>query len=387
MKTLLIRLLLAVLFLHTAVCAIRIAVAGDAPRSLQKANITVDLRDVIGVAHVSGRYHLTEEDFLNEGSRQILALGSRVIKVYFTVPKSVNPYFKVYPFRSDWPRLDNFVDLARTPYFQALFDRPFTTYILTVYGGRQWDHYWINGITDAQAAEEERRFHDLARHFLTTYRGTGKTFVFQHWEGDWAIRGNFDHRADPTAVAIQGMVRWLNARQSGVDRARKEIGCHGVQVYHAAEVNLVKPCMIDGRPGVANKVLPHTRVDLVSYSSWEAQSDRAELRRALDYIAQQVADKPPFGDRNVYIGEFGAPQNELSPQAVQSRIRNVVEVALEFGCPYIVYWQLYCNELASVDPPPLVPVRSNKAVRGFWLVRPDGSKAWPWQYLGGVLAQ
>jgi hypothetical protein len=343
--------------------------------------------DVLGVVHVSGKYHLTDEDFLNEGARQILALGSRVIKVYLTVPRAANPYFKAYPFHSDWPRVENLVDLARTPHFRALFAKPFTTYILTAYTGSQWDHFWLNGITDAQAAEEERQFYELARHFLTAYRGAGKTFVLQHWEGDWAIRGNFDRQTDPTPVAIQGMIRWLNARQAGVDRARKEIGCQGVQVYHAAEVNLVKPCMIDGRPGVANKVLPHTHVDLVSYSAWEAQSDPAELRRALDYIARNVTDRSPFGNRNVYIGEFGAPQNEVPPEAAQSRIRNVVDVALEFGCPYIVYWQLYCNELVSVDPPPQVPVRSNKAVRGFWLVRPDGSKAWPWHYLGELLAQ
>jgi hypothetical protein len=32
---------------------------------------------------VAGKYHLTDQDFLNEGADQILALGVRVIKVWF----------------------------------------------------------------------------------------------------------------------------------------------------------------------------------------------------------------------------------------------------------------------------------------------------------------
>ena len=44
---------------------------------------TKNVRDVVGVTHVAGRYHLTDKDFLSEGADQILALGSRVIKVWF----------------------------------------------------------------------------------------------------------------------------------------------------------------------------------------------------------------------------------------------------------------------------------------------------------------
>jgi hypothetical protein len=61
-----------------------------------------------------------------------------------------------------------------------------------------------------------------------------------------------------------------------------------------------------------------------------------------------------------------------------------VETALDWGCFYIVYWQLYCNELE--DRKQLLPVHSNDAVRGFWLIRPDGSKAWAWEYFYGLLS-
>src|SRR5580693_109601 len=41
-----------------------------------------DVRDVLGVTHVAGRYNFTGEDFLGEGADQLLALGTRVIKVW-----------------------------------------------------------------------------------------------------------------------------------------------------------------------------------------------------------------------------------------------------------------------------------------------------------------
>ncbi|MCL4194172.1 MAG: hypothetical protein KJZ87_20715, partial [Thermoguttaceae bacterium] len=154
------------------------------------------LSDVVGVTHVSGRYHLTGADFLNEGADQILSLGSRVIKVYFTVPPTANPSSNAYPFNSRWPQSKTLTELATTPYFRALFDKPFTTFVLTTYAAGRPEHYWRAGVTAEQAADEERQFYELARHFLTAYRGQHKTFVLQHWEGDWAIRGNFDPQAD-----------------------------------------------------------------------------------------------------------------------------------------------------------------------------------------------
>jgi len=333
-----------------------------------------DLRDVIGVTHVAGKYHLTDKDCLSEGADQIRALGSRVIKLYLTLPPERN-----YPFNSQWPKVRTLVELANTPYYRSVFEKPFTTYILTTYSAGRPNHYWKDGVTDEQACDEEEQFYRLARHLLTTYRASGKTFVLQHWEGDWAIRGSFDRKADPTPQAIAGMVRWLGARQKGVDRARAAAHEPGVRVFHAAEVNLVKIGMNDGRPTVTHKVLPQTRVDLVSYSAWDTEGDPALLRKALDYIARHVPDREPFGGRNVYLGEFGLPENDFPLPRVQQTVRGAMQTALDWGCPYVVYWQLYCNE------PRRQPVKTNADVRGFWLLRPDGSKAWLWQELHDML--
>ncbi|MBW7990974.1 MAG: hypothetical protein FVQ84_13290 [Planctomycetes bacterium] len=345
-------------------------------------NTKKEMRDIIGVTHVDGKYHLTDKDFLNEGAEQILTLGSRVIKVWFHNPR------KSYSFNSQWPQMNSLVEMAQTEYFKKLFDKPFTTYIMMCFSFGKNAAYWRKGITSEQKLDEQRQFYELAKHLLTTYKGTGKTFILQHWEGDWLIRGNYDRNADPTPKAISGMIDWLNARQKGVNQARKEVGTDGVWVYHAAEVNRVVSTMKQGRPNMVDKVLPKTKLDLVSYSAWDATAEYSGnsqiLREALDFIAKNMPDSVEFGNRNVYLGEFGMPENKFSPEKIRKVVPGAVETALDWGCPYIVYWQLYCNELKDKEQKP--PVGSNDAVRGFWLIRPNGSKAWTWDYFHRLLS-
>jgi len=345
-----------------------------------------DVRDTVGVVHVAGLYHLTDKDFLNEGADQILALGSRVIKVWFYGAMRSESPVNSYPYNSQWPKVESLVEGARAPYFKALFDKPFTTYILKVTALGREEGYWRKGITGEQKKDEQRQFYDLARYFLTQYKGTGKTFVLQHWEGDWMVRGNFKGDQEPSPTALANMVEWLNARQAGVDQARREAEPQGVHVYHAAEVNRVVQSMRSGFPNMVNKVLPHTHLDLISYSSWDSAtshwSDPKVLREALDFIAANAPDSADFGNRNVYLGEFGMPENGYSLEQIRTAIPNAVRTGLDWGCPYIVYWQLYCNELK--DPKTKPPVQSNDAVKGFWLIRPDGTKSWLWDYFHGL---
>jgi len=347
----------------------------------QTAAETPRLRDIIGVTHVNGQYYLTNQDFLNEGADQILSLGSRVIKVWFHKPE------RSYAFNSKWPDMDTMVEIAQSPYFRQLFNKPFTTYILMCFSMGRGAAYWRNGISKQQKLDEQQQFYALSKHLLTTYRGTDKTFILQHWEGDWLIRGNFDGQIEPKPEAISAMIEWLNARQAGVNQARDEVGQHGVHIYHAAEVNRVVASMKKGRPGVINAVLPHTNLDLVSYSAWDSVTEHFEdpniFREALEFIAANMPDSPHFGERNVYVGEFGMPENEFSTEQLRRAIPNAVQTALSWGCPYIVYWQLYCNELKDSRQRP--PIRSNEALRGFWLIRPDGSKAWAWNYFYRLL--
>ena len=359
---------LAFLLVASVLCINIIATFGISKHQGLPANI----RDILGVTHVAGTYNLgnTTGDFLNQGADMILALGSRTIKVWLHDPQSA------YPFNSNWPAsFSSLVTMAQHPYFDALFRKPFSTYILLVYSIGLPDAWWRSGSNQTLDDRERQQFHDLACYFLTNFTGTNKTFVFQNWESDWSIRGSYNASQPITQVEINGMIDWMNAHQAGVNQARAEYGQHGVHVYNAAEVNVIAPAMNEGEACVINTVIPHMNVDLVSYSSWDTERQGDEFQRALDYIAAQTPDSPDFGAKNVYIGEYGAPENDLPASQLQATVANVVSTGLAWGCPYIVYWELFCNE------PRHLPVTSNDDVRGYWLIRPDGTRSWTWQYL------
>ncbi len=165
------------------------------------------------------------------------------------------------------------------------------------------------------------------------------------------------------------MIRWLTARQRGVARARAEFAASGPRVFHACEVNLVRQAQLKGAPSVTVDVLPNVTLDLVSYSAWDTKDSPESFAQALSFIAKHKRPTEPFGERGVYIGEFGLPESEASPQVVLDRTTALITEAKRFGCPYAVYWQIYCNE------PINTPQKTNADYKGFWLVRPDGTRS------------
>lgn len=337
---------------------------------------TRDLRDIVGSTHVGGKYNLTDKDYLNEGADKLLALGTRVIKLWLTPNPS-----KSYPFNSEWPKVESLVDVLKTPYYRKVLDKPFTTYIFEAFApGHEWHEFKKSGMTPEMAADEKQQFYELTKYLLTTYKGTGKTFVLQNWEGDWVLK-DVKVEVEPTPIAVQGMIDWLNARQDGVDKARAEVGMHGVTVAHAGEVNLMGLAM-EGRTTVANNVLPKTHCDLVSYSSWDTLRDPEKFRKALDYLREKMPDSKLYGSDNVYVGEYGAPENDVGgPEKQLAFIKSATEVALDWGARWVVYWELYCNEPSrEYEGRP-----TNADCRGFWLIRPDGTKPPVWDYFAGLL--
>jgi len=323
-------------------------------------------RTQLGVAHIGGLYSFSQTDYLNEGAETARTIGAKCIKVSLSLDTD-NPSPKLYPFHSDWPAVTTLDVLAGTPYYRSLFAKEFDTYILTAFRPGRAAAYWREGLTEDDEQAEEDCFAALTRYLLNTYAATHKTFVLQNWEGDWALRGSFDPAAKPTPVATEAMIRWLAARQRGVVRGRAGFDLKGPRVFHACEVNLVKQAQVSGAPSVTTDILPHVPVDLASYSAWDTKDSPARFAEALAFIAKHKAPTEPFGKHGVYVGEFGYPESEASPQRVLQRTSELLKEAQRFSCPYAVYWQLYCNE--PTKRPPI----KNEDYKGFWLVRPDGS--------------
>ncbi len=131
---------------------------------------------------------------------------------------------------------------------------------------------------------------------------------------------------------------------------------------------------MEGKVSATNDVLPKTHCDLYSYSAWDTLRDPVKFRKALDYLASKAPDSKLFGANNVFVGEYGAPENEpgMTPEKQRDIVKAATEVALDWGARYVVYWELYCNEKAhDYEGRP-----KNEDCRGFWLIRPDGSKGW-----------
>jgi len=313
---------------------------------------------ILGTQTIGAKYQFTDKTRLVETAERILELGSNILKICLD-----KRYADLYalPKRED---IQSLTDLAtKEPSFKAVFDMPFTYYFLWAY--RFGPGRWADGLSAPES--EYREIYDLARYLLERYQGSGKTFFIGHWEGDWHLHAGYDRKRDPTPESIQRMIDWLNIRQQGVDDAKRDTAAKRVQMYHYTEVNLVQKALQGGKC-LTNDVLPHTRVDYVSYSSYDTVvphkgNVRESLRKALDYIESKLPSKEGMAGRRVFIGEYGFPvEKETTPEMQDAYSRDVCRTAIEWGCPFVLYWQLYCNE-----------IRDDKH-RGFWLIDDKNQK-------------
>jgi hypothetical protein len=391
---------------------------------------SIQLRDVVGVNHIGGMYNFNgpwpvpagdtnRRDYLNEGADEIYNAGSRVIKVWLHpnsiafYPFTANPGFPFgFPyFKTPAERL---AYMAQSEQWTRLFDKPFTTFVINVMANipvndangaediSKFGFYstMLDGLTTAEAAAEKAAIQNFATWLLQRYQNSNKTFIIQNWEGDWILRDGLAEGVTPSATRIQAMRDWLNARQDGIVAARNAVGSVGVNVLGAIEVNRVADA-VNNVPGtLTNDVLPYTHSDLYNYSCYDAGvggRDPGALHDQLVYLQSKAPDNALFGNRNIGLSEFGSAENidAGGSAAVQkATVRRMTEVALGFGCRYAIIWQVYCNEPKTADQ--LQPGEqllqsgqrpTNQQMRGFWLVRPDGSHSALYQYVQWVTGQ
>jgi hypothetical protein len=161
------------------------------------------------------------------------------------------------------------------------------------------------------------------------------------------------------------MTEWFNLRQKAIDDAKKATKHTNVFVYHYMEVNAV-PAAMSGAPRLVNKVLPYTNVDFVSYSSYASSGAQFckdgtmpnSLLNALSFIESNLPPKEIPGKR-VWIGEYGFALVEgVTPEIQDQYTKIVCKTALQWGCPFALYWELYNNEYNA----------GLKQQMGFWMI-------------------
>jgi len=386
----------------------------DQHRPLKGATIPTDIKSRLGAAHVAGKYFFTNEPFVIEGSKKLSELGYGVLKLWFRkIPAGIEgaPDHDAscgYPYNSDWNVGNNITlkELAEHPYFATCFDLPFSTFVLSVQGaGLQ--------TTSESAAAEEQEMYELVRFLLEKYRHRDVTFILQNWEGDWMLRGGIYDEARwsltpgelievlegqrytspvPADVPerVQRMSDWFRARQSGVNRARNEAGEGKCKVYHAIEANKVLDCM-GNIPGIVSHVLPQLEVDMVSWSCYEALTpDGVDLYKGVEYIKQHMQPTQYMnGQKKVFIGEIGVPEQRYVGLTEKDQVQNAWDiytaVCLALDIPYLIVWELFCNEPLDSRFRMSNNIQKKEDLMGFWLVRPDNSLSFTGEYFESLL--
>jgi len=357
---------------------------------------------VLGTQTIGATYQFTQASVLGETAGAILDLGSNLAKFTMgrgyermmhratrsayqeTVQYLLNqgadalqePRWRMpganHSHPTGNPNWKNLTELAQhEPSYRWVLDAPFAYYHLWAYS--LTSKWWREGFPEESQEAEYREIHDFAAYLLKTYSGSGKSFYLGHWEGDWHLKPWFlpwfrpQHPgAEVTPANIKGMVNWLTARQRAVDDAKRDTPHHDVNVFHYSEANLVHQA-IDGRPSVAGSVLPQVDVDYISYSTYDSLGDvPAKLPKALDYLATVLRPKPGVPGNRVFIGEYGFSRRSFSEAERDRKSREIMSIGLEYGCPFILAWQMYNNEY------------SDGAENGYWLIDDKGVKQLLW---------
>lgn len=319
---------------------------------------------ILGTQAIGGRYHFTKDEPLLESAKLIAELGSGIMK--FSISKQASfGKTKANVAVAD-PRLKTLTDVAaKDPTHRAVLDMPFTHFLIWTYP--------FNPIGTAGKFKPEERdleyreVYDFTAHLLRTYSGTGKKFYLGHWEGDWHLRPHFDPKQPFPEHYGGNFIAWLKVRQQAVDDAKRDSKHHNVEVWHYTEVNLVEP-FIKGGQCLTNDILPQVDVDFVSYSCYDSlqRGIRDDLFAALNHIEAKLKPRPSISGKRVFIGEYGFPAARFTPEEQRRKSIEVMMAGIEWGCPFVLYWELYDNEGSTEKP------------GGFWLIDERNQKQPAW---------
>jgi hypothetical protein len=357
-----------IMHLCTLLLSVQIAHVGNAQaasKSAKKITFTASLDTfdyIAGTQAFGSNYHFTDDGLLIESAMRINEMGSNMIKFGLGPNYVKNNYIK-----NPDPDIHSLVQLASQRDYKTLFSMPFSRYFIWTYAystnGNLWP--WHGHMQQNVLDKEYTEIYDLTRYLLTTYNDTGKMFFVGNWEGDWHLIAGakqavpkWETEVNPDAP--QGMVDWLTVRQKAVDDAKRDTPHRNVQVWFYVEANLVQRSVKQNRISVASKVIPFVNPDYVSYSSYDSTNPDKDLHHdlpaALDYLQSRLKPKPGLLQKRVFVGEYGVMAHDFNPQQQDARMRDVIITSIQWGVPFVLYWQLYDNETRGADP------------AGFWLI-------------------
>jgi hypothetical protein len=111
--------------------------------------------------------------------------------------------------------------------------------------------------------------------------------------------------------------------------------------------------------------------------------DGVTLWRCIEEIRKHARAGSLFGPGAVCVGEIGRPENE-HPEQIAEHWDEWLGAAFAAKALYVAHWELYCNEPSKLGKEAKPPLTDPAQLRGFWLVKPDGSLSVSGKYLSGL---
>lgn len=337
----------------------------------------------LGAAHVQGLYTVPNGSGtqFTDGADVVEALGLPAFKFYCT-----QTYAADYPLESAWSGASaNCTQFLQTTEVSGVLARAaFTDFAITIFSfGNPATNWW----RDAGKADNPRllieytQVYNAAVHLLTTYNNTGKSFVLQNWEGDWALMDG-----TPPTVPVNTYVKkrdidyclaFHSARQRAVRDATRDTAHTNVSVRYAVEVNRVLDVVQNpGRARLLKDVLNRLKPDVVSYSGYDSftnyganQTEWESLTTTNYTLALDIIhDFAP--DSLLQIGEVGFEEERIAIDRpsydVGEMVTLMVNLSEQAGAKWFYYWQTFDNEVDGTTP---------SGTKGYWLAKPNGASS------------
>jgi hypothetical protein len=323
----------------------------------------------LGIAHVSPGYN-HGADVLADGADIVAGLAD-TIKLWAAPTYLVN-----YPGQTWGGVPTTLTQLAQLAPYAAVFARPeFTRYFLGTwtFSNGVFDP-WKGGLADPMLSNEYTELYNFCVHLLSTY--SGKDFVIQTAESDWALINNGDQTPfNPgnhiDLRLVDRCVAFYGRRLQAIQDARRAVASTS-RVFSCIEVNRV----LDNGVRIHTHVLPRLQPDMISWTSYEAINEwavagmnqataeasmAAKMREMVRRVRAETRKVQGLrGDRiPIIAGEFGWPEahplfsTTFDAGALTAKFLDTCE---ELGITDANHWQLWDNEVYT-DPEPTHPRR------------------------------
>jgi hypothetical protein len=314
------------------------------------------------------------DDILTQARRYTTATGARVFRLYLGARYDYRHHTGYRPVPGSTP-----AQLLALPHYQAVLDDPdlhtiiLTTYTSADYGAGPDDLNLLRLWTAAAEQTEREQIQALCEFLYARWGSQAKTVIIANSEADEKMLEIMNYTGSPQQ-AIATMTAWTRTRHDAITAARAAHPKAPLRVLHGFEISLVNLALIRKGPvfektpsgtwNALRDVVPHVRFDLLLYSSYEsinspyetgntnveASETGVRLRRDLDRIRERsraslsAEGRRLFADRFVSAGELGFARDRfeyLPTGGVLPRLLSAVQAAADWGCPYIVLWQVF----------------------------------------------